>query len=270
MGGHHAKFGSAYFATLLCLCLASSSTAQNTVTSSTSDPKAVLLANQAQVALTAGTTVSDILLNANVQWIAGGTNASGTATLQAKGIAESRLDIDAGNIIRMEIRNDASDYGGQWSGADGVRHFMSIHNCLTPAAWFLPQALVSEMLATDAVLQYVEQENRNGMLVDHLRFYRLPTNNSHVVGAVQTLSNTEVFLDASTHLPLILLFNAHPDNDYGQNIPIEIHFSNYKATNNIEIPVHIQRFIQGNLNLDLTVVSTAINTGLTDGDFVLQ
>jgi len=256
---------------LLLLSFAYSQTSTTSSAVATSDPQAILLAQQAQLALTNGLAVSDISLNASAQWIVGGTNASGTVTLKAKGIAESRLDISAGNAARSEIRNDTSGPDGQWMGADGVRHSISPHNCWTPPAWFAPNVLVQEMLGSSVVLSYLGRETRSGVAVDHLRLNRPSTQtNPQLARDLQKLSTVDTFLDASAHLPLAVLFNTHPDNDYGRDIPIEIRFSDYRSVSGVTVPFRIQRSMQGVLNLDLTVTAATINSGLADSAFALQ
>src|SRR5262249_28080011 len=132
------------FILLAGISLAPQSNAQNiagTTQSATvpvSDAQAVLLANEAQLALTGGASVSDVTMIANSLWIAGGTRASGTATLKAKGTAEGRVDISANTVKRSEIRNDTNGPDGRWAGADGAAHPIALHNCWGPAAWFSP------------------------------------------------------------------------------------------------------------------------------------
>jgi hypothetical protein len=74
-------------------------------------------------------------------------------------------------------------------------------------------------------------------------------------------------LDASTYLPVALTFNAHPDNDAGTNIPVEIDFSNYQQVNGVQIPFHVQKFLNGPLFLDVTVQSAVVNSGVPPSAF---
>ncbi len=86
---------------------------------------------------------------------------------------------------------------------------------------------------------------------------------------LQKLSQMEIYLDPTTLLPLSLAFNVHPDGDANTNIPIEIRYSNYQAVNGVQVPFHIQRFINGTLFLDLTVQSVTINSGISASAFTL-
>lgn len=242
-----------------------------TQTAPTSDPQAVLLVSEAQVALMGTTSVADIVINANSQWIAGGTKSTGTATLKAKGIAEARLDISGDTVKRAEIRNDSSGPDGRWSGTDGALHPVSPHNCWAPAGWFAPHALIQTMSSPGMVLRYSGQETHSGITTDRIQAYRFSTEKDPKLATdLERLSTLDVFLDSGTHLPAAVVFNTHPDNDSGRDIPIEIRFSDYRNVSGVMVPFAIQRFLQGVLNLDLTVTSATLNSGLADSEFALQ
>jgi hypothetical protein len=255
-------------AALLAVTSLRSVSAAQTVATPT-DPRAITLINEAQVAL--GKSSSDISLEANAEWIAGGTREQGTAKLAAKGTGQARLDIAAGAILRSEIRNDSDGPAGQWSGADGGHHAVAFHNCLGPAAWFAPEALIQLMLAQNGVLSYLGPEQRAGVAVDHLLFY--PASSEHdpqLARTLEKLSTVEVFLDASSHLPVSVLFNLHPDDDEGRDIPVEVRFADYHSVDGVLVPFRLQRLLQGVLNLDLTVNAAQVNSGLSDDQFSLQ
>lgn len=241
-----------------------------TTANTTSDPQAVQLASQAQAA-TSAAQVTDILVTSTAQWTVGGTQASGAATLKAKGLMEGRLDIAAGAVSRSEIRNDTNGPGGQWIAADGSAHPMSIHNCWGPPAWFAPYAVAQAMSDADVVLRYIGQETRNGVSVEHLQLHRTNTEtDARLAADLERLSTVDVFLDSSSYLPFAVVFNIHPDDNYGRDIPIEVDFAEYRSVSGVLVPFHIQRLMQGVLNLDLTVTSASINSGLADSDFALD
>ena len=258
---------------VLLLAVSGGSFAQSVTPAATnpnSDAEAVALAKKVQAALSSA-QVSDLLINAEAASTAGSTKTSGTATLSAKGLLESRIEVAAGAASRSEIRNDNNGPDGQWIGLDGARHSMSMDNCWGPAAWFAPYALAQSMSGANVVLHYVGQEKRNGLSVEHVQLHRSNTAADPTLkGALETFSAVEVFLDPSTFLPVALAFNVHPDDNAGLNIPVEIRFSDYRSIGATVVPFHIQRFVQGVLNLDLTVTSASANTGLTDGSFALQ
>jgi len=140
--------------------------------------------------MTGGNTTADVTLNANVIRSAGSDQETGTATLMAKGLAESRNDLNLSGGQRTEIRNfGGASPQGEWIGTDGTVHSFVQFNCLTDAVWFFP-ALSSLASAADPnqTLTYVGAETLNGASVQHLRSIWLG----------QQISETDFYLDATT------------------------------------------------------------------------
>jgi len=242
-------------------------------TPSPSDPQAVSLITQAQAATNGGVPAADVTLKASVIWFVGKSYETGTATLRAKGIAQSRLDISAGSFTRSEIRNDSTGNSGAWIGGDGVVHAMALHNCQSIPAWFSPGFLISAMGAAQTIVSYVGREKRNNIQVDHIRYSVQSAGlykNAQAGTLFQRLSQTEIYLDTNSHLPLDIVWNMHPDNDSSRDIPVEVRFASYQAVNGINVPYRIQRLVNGSLNLDLTITSVAVNSGLADSAFALR
>jgi len=94
--------------------------------------------------------------------------------------------------------------------------------------------------------------------------------NAQLARDLEKLSTVEILLDSTSHLPVGVTFNTHPDIDYGRDIPTEVRFSDYRSVSGVMVPFHIQRWLQGMLNTELTVTAATINNGLTDRDFTLQ
>lgn len=236
-----------------------------------SDPQAVALVQEAQLALTNGLQVADVTLNGSASWTAGSTHEIGSAALQAKGTGEARLDISAGPATRSEIRNDSDGPAGLWRDAAGITHPLALHNCWTPGAWFAPQSVIQVLQSLNSVLRYLGRETVGGIAVDHVQEQSLaPKQPTKMAAVIQKLSTVDVFLAADTHLPVLIQFNSHPDDDLLQDIPVAIHFSNYQNVNGIAVPFHLQRFFHGTLQLDVTITSAAFNSGISDSNFALQ
>jgi hypothetical protein len=255
----------------LFLLLVSVSSAQNPPQS---DPRAVALATQAMALLTGGVAVSDVTLTANVTWIAGSDNETGTATMLAKGTGESRVDLNLIRGTRTEIRNDsASTFPRGASIQDGgTQQDWAMHNCWINASWFYPSLSFLDATSDPTLIfSYVGQESRGGANVQHLRIYRyLAAQKPAFVALTQMVSTADFYLDSASLLPVALLFNLHPEDDANTNISIEIDFSNYQTINGARIPFHVQKLISGGLALDLIVVTATINSGLSDTLFAIQ
>ena len=179
------------------------------------------------------------------------------------------MDLAIGRGTRSEIRDASTGIPiGKWIAPSGQSGKFAYHNCLTDAVWFFP-ALGSLAGGPNVVFSYIGQEVRNGLSVQHIQSY------IHVPGPSVSripwqLSAIDFYLDASTFLPVAITFNSHPDGNAGTNLFIEIDFSNYQAINGVAVPMHIQRYQQGNLMLDLTITSVSFNTGLPQSLFAVN
>lgn len=244
------------------------SSARAQSTGPTSSPNALALARQALQALAGGTALTDITLQASASYIAGSDQESGTATLVARGNAQSRLMLNLTEGTRQEIRNGAS---GARSGPDGVQHATALHNCWVDASWFFP-ALTLQALSADPTLGvvYLGPAEWNGLAAIHLQFSHLvPGQMAGITTQIQSLSTSDLYLGPKSLWPLALGFNAHPDNDLNLNIPVEIQFGDYRTVSGVLVPFRIQKFLQRTLTLDLAITRAAINSGVPASTFTI-
>jgi len=258
------------FAVPLTLLLLSVASAQNPPQS---DPQAVSLATQAMAALTNGTAVSDVTLTGNAAWISGSDNETGAATFRAKGTGESRMDLSLTGGNRTEIRNNTAHFPqGESISTDGSVNQWPLHNCWINANWFFP-ALSALAATSDSslIFTYVGLENRGNGTVQHIQVYRyLSGQKATLIALTQAVSTENIYLDSTSLLPVAFTYNTHPDDDASTRISVEIDFSNYKAVNGVQIPMHVQKFISGELALDIVLTRAVLNSGLSDGLFAVQ
>ena len=148
---------------------------------------------------------------------------------------------------------------------------MALHNCWAPAAWFSPAALLQALSGPGYSVANVAQESRGGVAVDHLEASLTAAGQrGRAAAVIRNLSRVELFLDSESHLPVAMAFNTHPDDDLTRDIPVEVRFSDYRSVSGGMVPFRIQRFLSGTLQLDVTVSSAAINSGIADSAFALQ
>lgn len=232
-----------------------------------SGSKAVAFAAQSIAALTGGNAISDVTLTGNVTW--NGTD-TGTATLKAFGTGESRIDLALSSGTRTEVRDAQTGTAiGQWINPNNASGKFAFHNCQTDAVWFFP-AFGSLATGSNVALTYVGQETRNGSPVQHIQSYVYQPNPPSVGPTPLQLSTMDFYLDATTLLPAAVMFSAHPDDDATTNLLIEVDFSNYQNVSGALVPMHIQRYLQGNLLVDVTITSASFNTGLPLSEFSIN
>jgi len=219
-------------------------------------------------ALSGKTNVQDITIWGNVT--AG--PESGTIELRATSAGQSRIDLNLTNGSKSELRSMSSDGpSGTWYGADQIAHPISQHNQLYEAAWFVPNIVIARLMSTSNVVNYLGQETKSKALALHFTGYQqLPAISNPLATQPKHLSQIDVYLDPSTWLPTVVSFNIHPDSDASVDIPVEIHFSDYKATNGILLPHSIQKYLNNGLVMDIQVQGVQVNSGVPAQTFTAQ
>jgi len=235
----------------------------------TSDQLAITLAQQSISALTDGTAINDTTLNANVTSILGADHESGSATLRAKGINESRIDLSLNTSgVRSDVRNVlTSGPAGAWSTNGGPATAYTNHNCWVDAVWFFPElSSLSQTANPNFVFKYIGLTQHGAVNAQHIQIFQWSSQDA----TIPHLSTMDFYLDPVSSLPLAIDFKVHSDSDMNVDIPVEIGFANYQRVSGVQVPFHIQRMLNGGVVLDATLTSATLNGGLADTLFSLH
>ena len=250
---------------LLFLVCVFSFPADSQQTSSPANQAASAL-QSAMAALVGKSVVNDVTLTGNVEWIAGSDDETGTVTYRGLNGAY-RLDMTFRNGTRSEIVSPAASGmpSGNWIGLDGGSHAMALHNLLVDAGWAPALTLGNLLSSTVLVLSYVGQETRNGSAVVHISAYE-----QDAASSTKHLTQVEIYLDPTTFLPASYIYNAHPDNNALIDMPTEIRYSNYQNIAGTLVPLHVQKYVNNTLAIDLQFQNASLNTGITAAQIAAQ
>jgi hypothetical protein len=212
--------------------------------------------------------VSTLQLTGTATRTYGSDQQTGTVILQAAANGQSRMELDLSKGTLVETQSASTPYEGQCSqvGIDGLAHASAVHNCWRGTVWFLPQiALQAGVGWTDNIASAAVAPDGTA----NIHYSRRPagTMSDQTASVIAQFSGFDLSLDATGH-PLVLKFNAHPDDDSSTDIPTEIHFSDYRLVNGVTVPFHIQKFINNGLVLDLQITSVQINPTFTSSTSV--
>lgn len=221
-------------------------------------------AMQAMAALTGGIQVNSVSESGSITRTLGGDQEQGTITLQSTGNTASQITLSTNAGNRSESRSWASDGSGpvgQWSGLDGQPHQMPQHNCWSDAVWFFPAlSMLSDYSDPTMVFNDLGQEQHHGHNVEHIQAYRtspgLPQDLAQQLARLRTV---DYYLDSQTAIPVAMAFATHADGDVNLNIPVEIVFSQYQASNGIQVPLTVTRFFNGSPFYQITISSVTVN-----------
>jgi hypothetical protein len=148
---------------------------------------------------------------------------------------------------------------------------MPFHNLLAEPAWFFPTFAISRRLLVGYAVADLGTETHNGQQAEHVSV----SQNSSITSppgapSIQHLTQIDFFLDSTTLLPAAVSFNIHPDGNALLDIPVEIDFSDYRSISGVQIPFHIQKFLNGSLLLDIQLQNASVNSGVSASAFVTQ
>jgi hypothetical protein len=264
------RFGSG---ALVWILLAVVVTAQQLSTQTPQTMQGLRILQQSLGVVVGATAINDVTLTGAARRIAGSDDETGTVVLKALATGEARADFSfpSGPLSEVWV-NSVNGQSGRWTGPDGKTHAMSQHNLLTDSSWFFPPLTLSKWLSTPGyAISLVGQESRNGGTVEHVTISLLATTLPADISATfQHLSQTEIYLDSASGLPVALAFNIHPDNNLLLDIPMEIRLSDYRNVNGARVPFHVEKYLNNSLILDLQFDAVTLNTGLSTGEFQLQ
>ena len=222
----------------------------------------------------AGKPVRDITLSGTVEYIAGSTDEQGTIMMKATSDGSSRVDtsLPSGDTSESVIWSQAG-FTGENKDAKGKLHSTSSQNLMTNSAWFSPVLLLQHFArhnSEDNVASAWIGET-DGSSMEHLTWSLHSLNAKPGADKeLQRLSRMDIFLDRETSLLDHLTYQSHSDRNSQINFRIEVRYSDYQATDGIQIPMHIQRYLNGVLSLDIHISSVVLNNGLAPTQFQLQ
>jgi len=236
------------------------------------DPQATALLQKSLNNLVGQISIADVTLNGTAIRTSGSDSQSGSATLKATSIGQSRVDLvlSAGN--RSEVRDvSVAPPTGTWSGPDSSVHPISQHNLLTAPAWFFPAFVLTAALSnSNYAISPIDQETKLGTTVNHVTVFQQISVPGDTMNLFQKLSQMDIYLDPSSLFPVAIDIAGHPDTNAVLNIPTEFQFSNYSATGGATVPFHIQELINNVVLLDIQISQVTFNTGLSSDIFALQ
>ena len=219
------------------------------------------LVTRASQAFSAGRPVTSVEMTGRAKWTVGTIKDSGPAKLIANVSGENKAEFDLSNGTRIESQSAlAEDRTCTWSGKDGVVHDVVPSNCWTAAIWFLPHlAIQGGTLPSVLRIQSADNTHIHHQVTLHASDAASSSSKNNAYSMIQQWSRTDLALDPETSLPSRLKYTIHPDNNSSIDIPVEVRYSNYKRVSDVELPMHIERYVNGSLQLSIDIDSAVLN-----------
>jgi len=230
-----------------------------------------------------------ITLGGEATWTAGSYTDTGTIALDAGAGGRSRVDLELAGGSRVSVRAPLNSHAGSPPGgaeqatgrlasavgaegaADGAVHKLRLGDAWRPAAWFFPALELTVALAPGYQLADLGTSDVDGVPAAHLRLTRaVPGQTPAMTAELAQLSQADYYLDPATLLPRALRFLRHPTGAVNSGEPVEIRYSDWRQVQGVKVPYHIERWVNGTLQLAVTVTSVEINPALAAERFQLQ
>jgi hypothetical protein len=210
--------------------------------------------------------IHDVSLSLQANRIAGSSNETVSATFEAVVPGSTRLvyQMSNGPLTETRLWSANAIRTGNWIDPKGASHTISYHNMMTEPFWFFPAMIVEHTLGGGTqFVSYIGPDTFNEVAVQHLRTVAIASSASNNTQQIQILSQTELYLDAGTLLPVGVTFKDHPDSTLTVDIPVKVVFSAYQSMSGTLVPTHVQQFRNNALTLDLHIQNATVNTGVT-------
>jgi len=270
----------------LIVCLVSLSTlAQSSSSGVTGAPRTVPAASiiaQSLATLNGGLPVSDVTMKGAYTVTDADGTKTGTITMvaTASGQGQSTVSLPSGSYT--EIRSvSASSASMIETGPDGVPHAISNQTALSPnPAWFCPALILASASSPNYSSSYIGQETLDGKAVHHLAVWRLPASSSPASPTLtrfwQHITQHDIYLDASSLLPVSMTFLLHPYDPRNSGQPlityrgsnldgtVQLWFSDYQGVQGRPVALHIHGTLKigvRTVTSDIQISSVTFNTG---------
>jgi hypothetical protein len=85
-----------------------------------------------------------------------------------------------------------------------------------------------------------------------------------------TFSVRDIWLDAQSGLPLKIAYEQRDAQGAADRILFEVTYSDYRSVGGNVFPFRMEKAINGTTWATITILTVAVDTGLSDSQFVIQ
>jgi hypothetical protein len=226
------------------------------------DAQAVTLLQNSLVAM--GTTLPvDSTATGSVTLVQGSLTSSGTVQVLTRGTNQTSIQFqtDSANWSVIYSNGEASRMD-----ASGTRYLPLEYAASSQCLYFPMPFLASLLNNLDFAIQYVALETVGTSTGNHI----VVRNTFNSVVAYQPLADftiTDIWLDATTSLPLKIGMVRREAGGSSPRIPISFEYSNFQPVSGVNYPFTIQESVNGSPWITTTIQSVAFASGLTDSNF---
>ena len=209
--------------------------------------------------------VPNIVLNGTIDSYTSDQQDSGTATLSASsdGSYQVSFQLNSGGFFSESRNGPALNSTCTWSDSSQTQHEIPLANCWKPLVWFLPSlGLASSQTYQNISLQDLGVEASDNETSSRRNIHAETMLSAFPQRTQDRLKNQmgmELSLDPSSLLPSMLAYYSLSDKGESDSLKYEIHFSKYQSFEGVAIPMHIERYLNGAIQLSMDITTVSIN-----------
>jgi hypothetical protein len=247
------------------LFLLFSQSSQQAVPPVSRDPQALALL-QRSVQVMGGAAPSDSVATGNVTIVAGSQTSTGTIRILTRGTNQSSEQI----TLPQSTYSVTYSQGLADETINSATTSISTERTVTSQSVCFPLPFLAAALANpDDSIQYVALETVGEQSLQHLRIQNTFASQP-ILQQFAALATFDVWLDATTALPLRISFVRRNASGAAPRIPVDAYFASYQTTSGIAYPSQIKISFNGTPWTTIAINNVSFNTGLTDSNFSVQ
>lgn len=229
------------------------------------DPQALVILQQALAAM-GGAVPANSVATGNADLVAGSTKETATVRILTRGLYQSIEEIQTQGGSQRIVYSQGRAAESQGSS---VRH-LGLERVVTSQALAFPLPFIAAALGNpDGSFQYLGLEALGGGQAHHVRYWN-SFSSTPSLRHLAEFSVRDVWIDAASGLPRRISYQRRDAGGAVPRIPVEVFLSDYRSIGGIAYPFLIEKSVNGTPWARITIQQVTFNTGLTDGDFLVQ
>ena len=252
---------------LVCVCFlplsaASQQPSSTTATTPQRDAQAVGLLQRSVTAF-GSVPLADSTATGSVTITEGSSTTQGTIKIKTKGSVETSIQFQMPNDPWTVVFANGQANKIESSGTTAY----PLELAATSQCLYFPLPYLSGILNNpDYSVQYIGQETVGSSTASHI-VVQNTFNSSPMYQFLSPFTTADIWLDASTALPVKIGMVRRNGGGSAPKIPFSVVYSNYQTVSGVRYPFTIQEYITETLWATTSIESVAINSGLSDNSF---
>jgi hypothetical protein len=232
-----------------------------TTSSPQRDPQAVAVLQKSVSVM--GALPSDSTAIGNVTTVAGSLTQQGTITILTRGSTQTSIQFQMpNNPWTVVFANGQANRVETSQTTVYPLELAASSQCL-----YFPLPYLSGILNNaDYSVQYVGQEALGSSTVNHI-VVQNTFNSSPTYQLLSPFTATDIWIDASSSLPVKIGMIRRDGGGSAPKIPISVSYSNYQVVSGVRYPFTIQEYVTETLWATTNIQSVTLNSGLTESNF---